>query len=76
MNDDSVVMLDEVHERTLNTDTALGLLRKVQRRRPDLRLVVSSASMDAAAFKAYFEFTFILIISLCCKLCTSNTEIH
>ena len=48
-------MLDEVHERTLSTDVALGLLRKVQRRRPDLRLVVSSASLDAPSFQSFFN---------------------
>lgn len=51
----SVVIVDEAHERSLHSDVLLGLLKKVQRRRRDLRVVVSSATMDAEAFRDFFE---------------------
>src|SRR5438128_4637144 len=42
----SVVVLDEFHERHLEGDLALALLRRLQQARPDLRLVVMSATLD------------------------------
>src|SRR3954453_18556531 len=43
----SIVILDEFHERHLETDLALALLRRLQRSRPDLRVVIMSATVDA-----------------------------
>ncbi|CAH8833475.1 unnamed protein product [Trichobilharzia szidati] len=51
-----VIMLDEVHERSLQTDILLGLIKKVLRKRPyDLRVIISSATMEAEKFVEYFS---------------------
>ncbi|MBI4910050.1 MAG: ATP-dependent helicase HrpB [Acidobacteria bacterium] len=54
LRDASVVVLDEFHERHLDSDLALALLRRLQRtERPDLKLVVMSATLEASPIAAY-----------------------
>ncbi|KAM0868320.1 hypothetical protein ACQ4PT_041433 [Festuca glaucescens] len=51
----SVVMVDEAHERTLSTDILFGLVKDIARFRPDLKLLISSATLDAEKFSDYFD---------------------
>jgi len=51
----SVIMVDEAHERSLNIDFVLGLLKRVLEVRKDFRVIVSSATMNAEAFSRYFN---------------------
>lgn len=51
----SALMIDEAHERTVATDIACGLLKDIAKARPELKLLVSSATMDAQKFQKYFD---------------------
>jgi ATP-dependent helicase HrpB len=52
----SAVILDEFHERNLATDVSLALLRQLQRQaRPDLKIIVMSATLDVAQDAAYLD---------------------
>ncbi|CAN0212375.1 unnamed protein product [Ectocarpus sp. 12 AP-2014] len=51
----SVVMLDEAHERTIYNDILFGLLKKIMRKRKELRVIVASATLDAEQFRDFFE---------------------
>ncbi len=55
LRDYSVVMVDEAHERSLNIDFVLGLLKRAMELRPDLRVIVSSATINADVFSQYFD---------------------
>ncbi len=49
------LIIDEAHERSLNIDFLLGYLRQLLPRRPDLKVIVTSATIDADRFARYFE---------------------
>ena len=51
----SVIIVDEAHERSLYTVILLGLLKKIHRKRPDLRVVITSASLNVDELKEFFE---------------------
>lgn len=55
MNKYSVIMVDEAHERSLNIDFVLGLLKRVLKVRHDLKIIISSATMNAEKFSTYFD---------------------
>ena len=50
-----VLIIDEAHERSLNVDFLIGYVKTLLRRRPDLKLIVTSATIDVEAFRAHFD---------------------
>ncbi|ALV45935.1 ATP-dependent RNA helicase HrpA [Arthrobacter alpinus] len=50
----SVIIIDEAHERSLNIDFILGYLRQILPKRPDLKIVITSATIDPERFATHF----------------------
>ncbi|MHC1479689.1 ATP-dependent RNA helicase HrpA [Frateuria aurantia] len=49
------IIIDEAHERSLNIDFLLGYLKQLARRRPELKIVITSATIDTARFAEHFD---------------------
>jgi len=58
-----VLIVDEAHERSLNIDFILGYLKNLSRRRPDLKIIITSATIDTNAFSKHFHDAPIISIS-------------
>ena len=63
----SVLMVDEAHERSLNIDFVLGLLKAVLAQRPGFKVIVSSATINAEVFSEYFD---------SCPIVRIDTPVH
>ncbi|OQB18579.1 MAG: ATP-dependent RNA helicase HrpB [Deltaproteobacteria bacterium ADurb.Bin207] len=63
LNGYDTIIVDEAHERSLNIDFLLGCLKRIAPKRPDLRVIISSATLEVDRFAAYFADAPILAIS-------------
>ncbi|QDF67221.1 ATP-dependent RNA helicase HrpA [Shewanella sp. SNU WT4] len=55
LNQYDTLIIDEAHERSLNIDFILGLLKKILPKRPDLKVIITSATIDVEKFSAHFN---------------------
>jgi len=63
LNKYEVLIIDEAHERSLNIDFLLGYLKQLSSRRPELKIIVTSATIDVEKFSAHFNDAPIISVS-------------
>ena len=49
------IIIDEAHERSLNIDFLLGYIKQLLPKRPDLKIIITSATIDTEAFSRHFD---------------------
>ena len=57
------IIIDEAHERSLNIDFLLGYLKQLTLRRPDLKIIITSATIDVESFSKHFNHALIIEVS-------------
>ena len=68
----SHVILDEIHERDLHSDFLMIILKDLIRMRPDVKLILMSATLNAEMFSAYFGKLYFCEYWICC----SSVDLH